>query len=1374
MKTLKFGKKGRKKHFAFKSMLCLMIVSILPFVNFSILYQDVGQGKVSQATVEKIFKPRVAIAQTITPTAAPARPSLPTTPMVSAASPTTFGYQQSISSLLSTAQKTQIVLLRSLNGATATVYKTYSIASSSLNAATGQIYTDNNANYDYILYIGGNVTAPAYWNSQFSNGSNNFEALNKRAKSITLISNPADPLTSTNSQATGTNYTLTFPKGTNVDTNTEPEIYFGCNTVFRNLTFTSSTATTAGTAFNTAGAGKVSLYAQGNKFAMAGGAWCLSTLNLVGGSKNSDVNWQSTDGNVNHGAGQAGTNLWVASTGNCGTQILAGMDSTNNTLTGDAHATIVGFGSGGINWYEGSNAGTINGSVYNDIRVTTGSGNIQNIWGGGNAATINGNVVTTVNNSVPIGLDTFYGTFNSSGTDKVTGTVYNTITGKGTWYDGQGYYVGGGRYGTIGTSGTTTDAISNNFDTSGFTSGDAIFVGGDDRAYAGAGQGTGLSSGIIYGNVTNYVKTGFTTGRIISLTGVFGMHFNGLYGPSSGISTNTSYTYSPTQAEVNSFINGTSSAQADANVAASSDGKVGAMFGNAYTWVQGGVVSVPTVGSALEDTTAAYTRGGGFLGYIKGNTTVELGTSNGSTVGGSGMVTAAGWSSGDASTGTNAYTETQNPNLSNVSGYRVFGGGGTGSRGPLGYFQTGQATVIQNNVAAYGIYGGNYGGILNGSSLNVVNAGITNTSAGGGYLDAAQLGNAELDVYNGQVDSQAIAAGQSTMGMVGNAQASLASGSYINGSAYGYVGIGGSVLKGNTVVSVVDADLTGSPASGSKVITGGAYNGSVKGNTDLEFSMSSSAKTKALPSGTVLSGTGVLTATGGVGSGTTNSTTVNITTGQTGLLNNNVMIYGDASTGANTTLGSNTITVNAAGNAMTGKILSTAYNFSSLTSPTGLTGLSQTTAININALSSVASVSAGGDNDNFTNSMPLNGNTATINVGDGTNALTISANKMTSFTQFNLNKNVALTLNNAGLLNGGTTATAANHGASYSTFGNATLNDGSNLILPKTTVLASLAKLTVSGIATYTSPYTLNTGQFNLSGYSANTGSALTWNPTGTAPVLNDTSTSTTNLSQFISDYKNQNGVDLSNLFTNNPSNQSSYYQNGYYQGKQLGYPVLTFTGATALMGNQGINEPGLAGVVQTTSNSNFLSSATVNGQTLYGDIDTGTIANTEVAVMSPQGAAYQVVPTQFDFGVYQTNFSSPIMTTAIYKRASTTDADMQTYNTIFSKWSNGSQLNVQMTTPLTNTTNSASKLTGDVGYNGAKGNYTDISNQQTVQGYAGFGYDNLSKDDAWANANGAGTTGKGMYLHVTPGTAIAGQYQGTMTWSYQISPTSP
>jgi len=199
-----------------------------------------------------------------------------------------------------------------------------------------------------------------------------------------------------------------------------------------------------------------------------------------------------------------------------------------------------------------------------------------------------------------------------------------------------------------------------------------------------------------------------------------------------------------------------------------------------------------------------------------------------------------------------------------------------------------------------------------------------------------------------------------------------------------------------------------------------------------------------------------------------------------------------------------------------------------------------------------------------------------------------------------------------------------------------------------------------------------------------------------------------------------------------------------------------------------------LAGVVQTTSNSNFLSSATVNGQTLYGDIDTGTIANTEVAVMSPQGAAYQVVPTQFDFGVYQTNFSSPIMTTAIYKRASTTDADMQTYNTIFSKWSNGSQLNVQMTTPLTNTTNSASKLTGDVGYNGAKGNYTDISNQQTVQGYAGFGYDNLSKDDAWANANGAGTTGKGMYLHVTPGTAIAGQYQGTMTWSYQISPTSP
>lgn len=1305
-------------------------------------------------------------AVTTTPSlTAPSRPTLPTATMVSASDPATYGYQSSIASQLTKDKGTTQIVLYSSTTQTGTLKKEFSgtVTVANLQSATAKVVSNNNSNLYYVLYIGGNLSVPStiHWTSQYSNGVNNFEAMNKKAKSITLVNNPADPTNSSNTQAPGTNYTLTLETGDFGSGNGEPEIYLGCNTVFRNFTFQSSTPTAAGTAYNSAGAGKVSIYAQGNKFAMDRGAWGLSTLNLIGASKNSNVDWTSTDSSVNHGAGQAGTNLWVASTGVAGTQVLAGIDTTSwATVNGDAHATVVGVGSGGINYYEGTNNGTINGSIYNDIRVTSGNSFITNIWGGGNVGFVNGNVVTSVNNSVPLTMNTYYGGFNSTGVyatgdNKVTGTIYNTISGQGKWGGSFGYFVGGTRYGTIGTSGVTSNSISNNFDSSSFSSGDALFVGGNDRAYSASGQGTGLSQGNIYGNVINYVKSGYTTGRIIGVTGVFGMHFNSLYGPSSGLSTNSSYSYSPTQPEVNNFVNNTSSALADANVAASADGKLGALYGNAYTYLQSGVMSLPSVGSTLEDPTAAYTRGGGFVGYIKGNTTVELGTSNGSNVGGTGLVTAGGWTG--STTGTISYSQQQNGNLSSVSGYSISGGGGTTARAPLGYFQTGQATVVQNNVIADSIFGGNIGGILNGSSLNKVNAGITSTSAGGGFNDVAQLGNTELDVYNSQIDGQAVAAGLSTMGMAGNADAIFRSTVFANGSIYGYVGMANGILKGNTSVNIAETNLNGTPASGAKVISGGSYNGSVLGNASLDVSMGTStsgAQTTALPANTILAGSGVPGQVGGVGSGISNSVSLNINSSNGSWLNNSVTIYGDASNGSQTNLGQNQISVNAPGAAMSGKILSTGYNLSSLTNPVGKTGLSQNTSINLNALTSVASVSAGGDNDNFTNSMPLNNNQAVINVGNST-AQTIISNKITSFTQINVTKGTNLTLNNAGLLNGGTNSTAQNHGANYSNFGNLVLGEGSNLVLSKNTTLASLAKLTVQGTAGLTSAYSTTAGQVNLSDFDPSNGK-LEWKPNGTQTIFVDPT--------------NPNNINASTVY------------NGNWNGKQMGYVVLTFTGGNSASGASKIKEPSVTSAYDvqsaaTSGTSNFYTLAKDGGgNAMFGDDDLTTYATsglnitgnmpTYLGIVSPPGAQSFIAPNDFEFGRYST--AEAVKTSSIYT------GFLATEDTRFSKWAAASPMNVLVSaTPLKNDTGSITMDNYSLYYQNGVGKQipiTSSSNSVFLADGTEWGYQNITTKDKWINNNssnkGSTITGSGINFSVLANQAQATNYSATLTWT--------
>ncbi|MCL2676370.1 MAG: hypothetical protein FWF14_00655 [Streptococcaceae bacterium] len=1391
-----------RKKTLLKTLIVMGLMALAPMSNLSAVQKDINAGDVSLSTVNKAFAPSSADALSFQRgLTAPSRPAMVDPTISDAASPTTFGYQNSIASSLTAAQKTQIVLFSATSATGAlTVQYSGAVSSANLNTATNKIYTNNNKALDYVLYIGGNVTAPPYWSSQFSNNSTNFEAMNNRAKSITIINSPSDSLT-TGANKASDSYTFTFPKGTNTAANGEPEIYLGCNTVFRNFTFQSDTATPAGTAFGTAGAGKVTIYGQGNKLALAGGSWCLSTLNVTGGTKNDNLTFNGTIGN--HGAGQAGTNVWVASTGNCGTQIGGGIDDWSGSIQGDLHTTVVGVGSGGISTIAGAQTGsggaTITGSVYTDVRIAqTSTGNatptVGAIWGGGNAVpSITGSIHTTVNSTLPVTYSQILGGSNSAGNQStgatasiVSGSIYTKLAGQGKWAGPQGYFVGAGRSATVGATGNTGVAIYNDYDTSQFTGGDAIFTGGIGRQYTTA---AGSSSGTINGGIVNYIKSGYKTGRVIGVSGSAGMDMWTMNANASGITNTSSWTYTPTQAEVNAYLN-TTPAAADTKIAANADAKVSATYGNVYTWEQSGVMSVPSLNANFGDTTASYTRGGGFNGYIKGNTTVELGTANATptTVGGAGLVTAAGWD--DTNAGTANYplssnSATYKSQLANIANYKVMGGGGTtGSGSSLGYFQTGQATVIQNNVAAGSIFGGNASGILNGSSYNQINAGITGMSAGGGFQDLAQLGDAQLDFNNGQVDNQTIAAGFNSMGLSGNATANLLAPAVQNGNVYGFYGNTGNIVKGNTTVNITDSILNGVPgAPGArnralnaslnstglskdlisksdlnraigfqKIISGGGSAGSVRGNANLNLSITPASQTGILPGQTAIAGAGDVGQGGGVGSGATNSTNLNLqvskTFAQTGFLNS-ATIFGDASTGVDTKIGNNNITVNAIKNdGVNGdfaqEILATNYNIAS----SG--GLTQTTNTNVKGLTWVSDISGGGPNDDFQNTTALgNANTANITIDmPGTALGLMVGDKIQNFTQYNETPNTTVFFGPkaTGLINGGL-ATAATHGANYSNFGNVNLGDGA-IVSMGNQGIGSLAKLTVGVNSSLYSPYWLKEGMFNLSDLDMSKGN-LNWEAYQSAP----------------------------------PAGGAPIAYNGFYHGARQGYPVLTFTGGNSTNGIKQISPQNFKG-------HDFVDTIGPDGKNYPGDYDPAKMIGYVF-----EGTLNLQVPAYMDFGTHNLAGSAGKTLLPDYYGVNTptqldssskitwgsVDGDKNVTGTLVNNkslvvddtrilsdstpWT----LSVAETTPMTNISTGGT-MPDTLWYSDGTNPATNITGAQTlIHQENSLQAGTYTLDKNWMNQTNNPSSNLGIYMNVP--NPKSGQYQGTLTWTIATTP---
>lgn len=351
-----------KKKIVFKSMLTLMTVSILPFSNFGVFAQpsqSTSSPKTAVSGLSKTLKLPSVFADDSTPAnetnsnglvpttsepqksvTAPARPTVATNPYTEAMAPSSFGYQSSINGLPNVASG-QISVI----AGTSSVFNA-TVSDANVQAALAYINANGSSSTDYVLFIGGSVTLSSTTTGNSGNAGS-FSGLAGHAKSLTIVSNTADSLTSSTTAAASGNATITYNQS----------FYLGVPTVIRNATLAQSSD---------------ALYAQGNAFATTVGSSITGGPAIYGGN----------DGNSNL---SSDTNIYLGAYG-AGTWNIYGGDDTGSgsaTLTGNTHVSIAGLNGPSINNLSGGNntGGIINGNT--SLSLTKFGGTVSNIYGAG-------------------------------------------------------------------------------------------------------------------------------------------------------------------------------------------------------------------------------------------------------------------------------------------------------------------------------------------------------------------------------------------------------------------------------------------------------------------------------------------------------------------------------------------------------------------------------------------------------------------------------------------------------------------------------------------------------------------------------------------------------------------------------------------------------------------------------------------------------------------------------------------------------------------------------------------------------------------------------------------------------------------------------
>lgn len=176
----------------------------------------------------------------------------------------------------------------------------------------------------------------------------------------------------------------------------------------------------------------------------------------------------------------------------------------------------------------------------------------------------------------------------------------------------------GSTFGNIGNSSTLGNAFFNNIDLYSKNT-PTPTTGTQSKPYFCGANGnltttTSTSYGITYGNIVNLVMAGFykTGTTIFAGTALYNVR-GGVGRQGIPLPTNANAGGSQDDTTQNTYV-------------LANPTKSSAIFGNIYTWIEGGDVEFSGSSSAAD------MQGGSFTGYVKGNTTLEVGRTPGAAV----------------------------------------------------------------------------------------------------------------------------------------------------------------------------------------------------------------------------------------------------------------------------------------------------------------------------------------------------------------------------------------------------------------------------------------------------------------------------------------------------------------------------------------------------------------------------------------------------------------------------------------------------------------------------------------------------------------------------------------------------------------------
>lgn len=643
------------------------------------------------------------------------------------------------------------------------------------------------------------------------------------------------------------------------------------------------------------GTTNLTIQSTGAKYMIGSTAWWSSSTQSTKynplanqGATSGFVTGGSVNGTINAPAGQNATNLTITGVG-AGTWIPqiygagAGQDDSAQTDLSSANKS----GNPSLN----PNAMTITGAVNNYVTAPAVYGVF---FGGVIYGSISGGITNTFGTNGTTASKAAWGmsvtqsawTMTSGGAGAGAALTANHGSNNNNNFGSQiqsgiyGEFAGGSINGNVGVNASGV-AISNYFDTSGWTDGFGFFAGGNDNIIHMGDNGSapgsfqyGTSSGTINGAIYNHVTAatavtqvmgsgttlttsstswagvleGFVGGNGVSAVPLNGAKL-GIPNMSSDSNVTTPGSFKAVQ-PADSYTTATGSgSQYASNAAGAQNGST--VNGNIVSNITKGLFSIGNSAgnnvqnfakygvqldqdsSGSRNTWLGVIRGGSYFGYDNGNTTLRVGTQ--------GIVTSTwgyaklGNSLSSLSYKDNTNSASANGSAGNFSGFEATASGGTATgayeKTLATYFQNGNSTLVSGDAAnptttgmvGSGVFGGAFNGYQNGSSQVYVNSGIIGQVFGGGRNPSVIWGDSATQVTNGQVDTVATGGDYDTWFHKGNVNTEV-DGGVINGSVIGTLNASGG--WGNYTIGILTSwNPSGLIGSSNVLIKGGDFLG---------------------------------------------------------------------------------------------------------------------------------------------------------------------------------------------------------------------------------------------------------------------------------------------------------------------------------------------------------------------------------------------------------------------------------------------------------------------------------------------------------------------------------------------------------------------